>query len=652
MSAVLLVAAFVLAQPTALWGLAALVPIALFHLYFRRRRRVLVPFTPLLLESMGPVRREARFKRLREAASLLARMLALVCAVLALGGLRPAEAEAPVADLFVVVDADITTAARESGGATRLAHAQELARAFVRSVPTRGAGQLSALVSVLVAGQAPRLLVPPTRDLADALKRLEPALVPAPAEADLGATVALALEGAARREAARVVVLTARAFEPPRTAIALDVLGTGTTRRDQRIVELGVDHAEDGGGYAVRLAAINDEESARTRRVVVRVDGEIVASEDLTLEAGDAREVQFEVPSPRQAAWLEVELEGDDAFPGNDAVEVRLAPVPKPSVLVVHSGRVRPYVMATLEALGAEGLIDKDRSGYVRASDVTKARPRDVTLVDGVGLPRDALRPGAYVFLAPLAGALPFELGEEVRKPLIWRTVPGHPLIDGLDFRRAFVVRGRALKGAGLEPLAYAEGRPIIAEGERGGARYVVLGLDPEGSMLPVQGALVLLVRNAILRLARAPVAPLKPFYRRGEALRPEVDLPGGADADLVWDGVRKDALLAGAGRGRARARIASDGVVWRVPAGAVGRVRVATGAGTAAAWSGWTSLVDLDPARTIAPARPAAEAPPAAAARADQATRWRTLLLALAVLFLLLDLALVARARSAAAQG
>ncbi len=643
-----------LAAPAALWGLTALLPIVLFHLYFRRRRRVLVPFTPLLLESFGPVKREARFKRLREAASLLARVLALLCAVLALGGLRPAEADAKPRDLFVVIDADVTTAAREADGATRLEHARRLARAFVASVPERrgAARRLDARVSVLLAGLAPRLLVAPTDVRDEALAALDTPLRPAPAEADLVGALALALEAARARPRARVVVLSARDVQVPEVPehVQVEVHGTGSARADQGILDFALQREQDENGYVVTLTVVNHDAVASTRRLTARIDGETVDTADRELWSGQTEEiVALLVPAPQQSAWLTVALEGDDAFPANDVVEVRLAPVPRPSLLVVHGGRVRPYTAAIVKALAEEGLVDEERSGFVRSSELARAKPRDVILVDGVSLPADALRPGAYVFLAPLGGTLPFELGPEVTQPLIWRTAAGHPLIRDLDFRRAHVVRGRTLSGAGLEPLAYAEGRPVIAEGERAGVRYVVLGLDPEKSMLPVQAALPLLVRNAIARLARAPLAPLKPFYERGEALRPEVDLPGGPAARLTWKGPAKDEVLAAAGRGAAAARLAPEGLVWRVPVGAVGRAQVTTGTGT---WTGDTAFLDLDPDRTIAPVRPAGLAPAPAQARSDPAKRWRHGLLALAVLFLLLDLALLAHARKAAYRG
>jgi len=639
-----------LTAPVALWGLSLALPIFALHLYHRRRVTVLVPFLPLLLESSGPARREARFKRLREALSLVLRLLALGCAVLALGGLRPAAAGAPPRDLFLVVDADVTTATREAGGTPRLGRALALAEAWVRAQPGTGidGAVLDAPVSVLLARETPQLLVAPTTDRTRALERLAVALPPAAATTDLGAAVRMAVDAASARSSARVVVLSARALTPPETPshVTVEVHGIGRARDDQGFVDMAVERARDRPEYRVRVTLRNEATERRTRPLVVRVADEIAAREDVLLEGGGRRDVTFTVAAPQEAAWLEVRLEDEDVFPANDSVHARLVPVPRPSLLVVHGGAVRPYTVAVVNALVESGFVDKEASGYVRAADLSQAKLRDVVLVDGVALPPAALRPGAYVFLAPLAGALPFDLGDAVDEPLIWRMETAHPLMRDLDFRRAFVLRGRTLQGEGLTPLAFAEGRAVIGEGEREGVRYVVLGLDPEGSALPGQTVLPDFVRRAILRLARAPVAPLAPFYRRGEVLRPSVRLPGGPEATIVWTGPEQDPVLAQVARGRARVRVDPQGDSWRVPAGATGRATLTTTSG-GRPWEGHTALFDGDPTRTVVPVRAEGRAPPAAQARVAQGVRWRRALLAFAVLFLLLDLLAASRARS-----
>lgn len=643
-----------LAAPAALWGLLAGLPILAFHLYFRRRRRVLVPFAPLLVESAGLVRREARFKRLREMTSLILRLLALACAVLALGGLRPAEAVEPPRDVFLVIDADVTTAAREADGALRLEHARRLAQALVRALPTRAGDDLRSegTVAVVRAGRAPGLVLAPTDELTRALDTLALPLRPEPTTADLQAAVRTAVAAAVRRERADVVVLTARPVLEPALPdhVRWRVVGTGRTRDDQGIVDLAVERSPDAAVYTVRATVRSDRETAMRRPVVVRLGEREIAREDAGLAPGEPLDVTFDVPAPREAAWLTLALDGADAYPANDRVSVRLSPVPLPTVLVVHDGSVRPYTAAVIEALAAEGLIDGSRGGYVRASGLAKAPRADVVLVDGVPLPPSALTPGAYVFLAPLEGALPFEAGRRVADPLIWRTARGHPLVEGLDFRRAFVVQAQALGGAGFQPLAWAEGRPVIGEGERDGVRYVVLGLDPEGSALPTQLALPRLVRNAVLRLARAPHVALAPFYRVGQVVRPRAGLPGGPRARIAWAGPAADPVLQESARGAAAGRIDPEGLAWRVPAGASGRATITTGADGTGAWTGETAFLDLDPDRTIVPAHAAGVAPEPAAPRTATGLRWRRGLLALAVLLLLLDLVLLGLARARAA--
>lgn len=639
-----------LAMPGALWGLLAAAPILAFHLYFRRRRRVLVPFAPLLVESAGLVRNEARFKRLRESTSLLLRLLALLAAVLALGGLKPAEAVAPTRDVFLVVDADITTAAREDDGALRVEHGRRLAQAWVQALPKRTGDEFTSdgQVAVIRAGRAPELILAPTNQVPRALDTLALPLSPEPAGADLKAAIDTALAAAGARPRADVVVFTAREVRTPTLPqnVRFRVVGIGSTRRDQGILDFVVERGGDASAYAVRVTVRSDAEDEVTRPVVVSLGSEELAREDATLEPGVPTDLSFEIAAPRKATWLTVALEGDDAFPANDVVSARLAPVPVPSLHVVHDGSVRPYTAAVVEALMSEGLVDASRGGYVAATKLATVEPADVTVVDGVALPRAALRPGAYVFLAPLLGALPFDVGRRVAEPLIWRTARGHPLVEGLDFRKAYVVRGQALAGDRVEPLAWAEGLPVIGEGDHDGMRYVVLGLDPEGSALPTQLALPRLIRNAVLRLTRAPHVALAPYYRVGEAVRPQTPLPGGPRARLAWTGSEADPVLAESGRGVAAARIDPAGGAWRVPPGATGRVTVTTGADGPAPWTGETAFLDLDASRTIAPARPAGTEPAATPARVATALRWRRGLLALAILLLLFDLVLIGLTR------
>ena len=652
--AVPFLAALELARPAMLWGLALGLPILLFHLYHRRRQRVEVPFIGLLRDSLGPTRHVSRFKWLREAASLAARLLALAAVVLALGGLRPAEARAPTVDLVIVVDGDVTTAARESDGRARLVHGFEHARAHARA-------HVAGRVGVVVAGASPVMLNGSlgqdrealVRELDDWMVRLgpdarlvggDPLPVPATQDTDLRAAWRMAAEAAATRGAGRVLVLTARPFETP-TGTPTVVAGAGETRADQRFVGFELVRAAGESSPLARFRITTDTADDTTRMVRVRLAERTLHEAPVTITAGTNATLDVPLPADAEGGWLVGELVGDDALAYGNRVDAWLAPTPRPSVLVVHGGRPRAGPMLALRGLATA--IDWKRSGLVPVADFAKAPMRDVVLVDGASLPEDSLRPGAYLFLAPLGGALPFELGKQLERPLVWRTESDHPLMRWLDFTAADVQRGVPMSGDGLRPLAFADGAVVIAEGQRDAVRYVAIGLDPDASWLSVQTAVPLLLRRAVLRLATAPTAPLRPFYRVGEPVRPDVVLPGGPEALIRWPAPGSDTT--GVNR-VVRTRVDPSGRAWQVPAGAHGRVEIepVAGAGTedADATRFPTAFLDLSATRSIAPAR-APDALPAARERpTSREDDWRRWLVLLAGALLAIDLLLLPRAR------
>ncbi len=633
--------ALFLSDPRALWLLGLAVPLVAAHLVHRRRVRLTVPCLALLLEGRGPTRGGGLGRRLADHAPLVCRVLALAALALALAGPRPSAPPVPVA-LVLVVDADVTSAARESDGRTRLAHALELAAAHVRA-------HVQGPVSVVVAGLVPRVLAQAAADREGLARRLvdpgAPACEPAPGAADLESALvsAWALAG----ERGLVKLLTARAL-PASSGPAssgpdprLEALGTGAADEDQGFVDLRVAGAAEGPQTRVEVSVKNFAPRPATREVVLRVGDLPEERRALTLGAGAEASVTFEVLVPRGGAPAVATLSGPDAFASNDALEAVLAGPLRPSLLAVHAGAgLRPYTQAAIAALGEQ--IDREVSGAVALADLGSARQRDVTLVDGAALPPEALKPGAWLFLAPLSGTLPFGVGPAVERPIVWRALPGHPLVLDLDLADAWIQRATPLlPGPDVTGLAFAgEDQAILAEGERGGVRWVALGLEPEASDLPMRAAFPLLVRNALLRLARAPAEPLPPFVRAGEILRPRVPLPGGPQARLSWPG-----------RATVDERLSPE-VGVRVPAGLHGVLEVRTGTEAAPAYVGRSAVVDLDRTRSIAPLRPPALLPAPRPMPGDPGERWARILVLCAALLLALDLLLTRRLRPGRAPG
>jgi hypothetical protein len=616
-----------LGQPHALWLLLLAVPLVAAHLLKRRRMRVVVPHVALLLDARGAVSGSGVGRRLRELAPLACRLLALAALVLVVARAAPEPPREPV-PLALVVDADVTGEVREADGRSRLEHALGLAAAHVRAHD-------EGPVSVVLAAGVPRVLAQASDDReALAQRLLDPALAATLRTGEAGDLGAAALQ--ARRlvpPPGLVRVLSARAWSAPEgTDLALE--GVGAADDDQGLVDLAVGPVAGSERMRVTVAVHNDAPRVARRTVALRGERLEAQVRELTLEPGGRAEVAFDVLVPRGGAHVQVELDGRDAFARNDRVEAVLAGPLRPSVLAVHGGQgLRPYTAAALEALGDR--IDREASGAVAVAELAGARARDVTLVDGVALPPELLRPGAWIFLAPLAGTLPFEVGPAVQQPLVWRALAGHPLVLDLDLADAWLSRGTPLKPApDVVGLAFASAdEPVLAEGQRAGVRWVALGLETEGSDLPVRAAFPLLVRNAIVRLARAPAEALPPFVRAGDPLRARLPLPGGPEARVAWpDGPTVEAPL-------------TPEVGPQAPFRGLGLVTVRT-QGSGDEVVGRTAVVDLDAERTIRPARPAAVPPPPREAPAEPP--WALCLALLAAALLALDLLLTRATRAA----
>lgn len=611
--------ALTLANPSALLVLGLAAPILLFHFYARRRRRLIVPYVGLLREAMGPTRETARFKRLRDRASLILQLLGLGLLALALAGLAPAQAREVVRPLVIVIDADRTTAVEEADGRTRLAHALDLADALIAAHP-------SGPMSVLAAGEAPRVLVPQTEDREAARRELAATrlhLAPARLRVDPGAAVALALATLAV-EPEDIVLVSARARTEALPA-GVRVLGVGAMGRDGGLQDLALTEAPDGSGFQLRIDATFEGAVPADAHVEVALSGEAPRRVELEIgEDGHAR-ARLQVPAARQARTAEIELVPADAYVRNDRLAVAIPAIRRPRVLVVHDGRgIRPYTLAVLRGMGAQ--LDAELSGAVAVADLAAAPEADVFVADGVALPEGTLRSGAWLFLGPLSGTLPFELGAVLERPRVWRTRTGHPLMQDLRFVDAEVARGRVLTGPGLLPLAWVAGEAVIAEGEREGVRYVAVGLDPEASDVVLRAAWPLLLERAILRLTRGPSRLLPPVVRTGEVLRPGTPIPGGPRVEFrvgerVWSGA-----------------VRVEGESARVPAGLRGLMTIR---GTQADPDQTTSvgIVEPGPKDRIAPVRAAAPRPAAARPAIDRTTRWRILLVVGGLLLLFVDL-------------
>ncbi len=655
----------VFAHPEALYGAALALPIAVFHLYRKRRLRLLVAFAPLLREASAPMRSHGGFARVFEWLRLVLRLAALGALVLAAAGVRPAgEKPAVVRDLVVVLDGDVTQRTNEGdpGGTLieeRFDRSIALAKAHVRA---HGEGN----VALVFAGLVPRTVVAPTIDraaVADAFDRLEPEA----GDADLAGAIAVARTMATPLRDVRIVVVTARA--PAADIGGIEIATAGTAFENLGFVDQAASALEGEGKTRARFVVRNFGAEARSVNVRLAWHGEEKALDERIVEIGPAAEsdVVIDVRPPKGGGVLQARVSGPgnarDAFAGDDVAAMALTPPARPSVLVVHRGEPRPFVRALLTALG--DAVDREASGFVEASKLPSAMPRDLVIYDGTG--RAAGWPqSAAIYLAPFPtdGSLPFRLGRTLTEPIVWRAAADHPLLRGVDLSTVYVATATTIEGNGVLSLASVEGEAVLAEGGEAGQRFVALGLDSEGSDLPVRAALPILLKNAIRRLSVVPATPLAPFVRAGSAIgaraaiggpwqleffplvaypiplrnfapRSETSVAGSYFAPLVHVGPMTVETLAPGMPGPAAPPGGPFIVTLRDPVSREPRA------------STRTVSVDLDRRRVIRPVRPESPLPSPLPPRPEnRGSLWIRSLLALAAGLLLLDAMLGARTR------
>lgn len=657
--------AFEFARPDALYGALLALPIVAFHLYRKRRLRLLVAFVPLLREASAPMRSHGGFARVSEWLRLLLRLLVLAALVLAQAGVRPAGEVARVpTDLVIVLDGDITQRTNEDDLEGTL-----IEERFDRSIALAKAhlrAETEGTTALVFAGTVPRTVVAPTSDREAAVTALD-ALEPAAGDADLAGAIAVAKAMASPERALRIVVVTARELPPGSDGV--ETATAGRASDDLGFVDQAVAALPDGIKTRARFVVRNFGSEARSAHVrfawMVEGGAEAKALEerDVPIGPGAEADVVIDVSAPKGGGVLTAHVSpavnARDAFAGNDDAAMVLTPVARPSVLVVHRGEPRPFVRALLTALG--DAIDREGSGYVDVERLASATPRDLVVYDGTGPVAGAPR-SAAIYLAPFPtdGSPPFQRGRTLTEPIVWRATAEHPLLRGVDLSTVYVATATAIRGEGVEGLAFVEGEAVLAEGGAPGARFVAMGLDAEGSDLPVRAALPVLLKNAIRRLSVLPVTPLPPFVRAGAPITARA--PIGGPWSLEFEGMtgyllskRQYRRIKGPFRDVSPIPLGPtesvDGAPWSVaslspetpgPAAPPGGPYVMTfrdPASHALRAGTRTVSVDLDRRRTIRPARPESPLPGPLPPRPEgDESRWGRLLLALAGALLVLD--------------
>ena len=506
--------------PIGLLALLILPLILLLHLMRERRRRVVVPSLMHWL-SVPRVIEGERIRRLPLTLLLLLHLLVAGLLALALGRPQLLGALAGEArQVAVVVDTSTSMAARE-GSSTRLAAAQEHARAALRGL---GAGDRGVLIA---AGPRARLLAEGGgADVAGLLAAVD-GLRAGGTGFDLEGALELAeasfdLEG--RR---RIVVITdGDSPEPaqgqPLRALsaAFDWQTVGGDLPNRAVVALAA--RPWGASVQVYARAANYGPAALDTSIRLYGDDQLLGTRAVTIDAGGETEQTWTLP--KGYARLRVALDGQDALPEDDDGFLSLAQTRPVKTLLVSS---RPDILRrALAAVPGVSVTVVDPAGYDAAGG-----PFDLTVLDGF-MPQQ-WPAGAVLAIDPPPGGGLLEVGQGGRRPGEGDLAQSGALLDGLSFGGVSFGPLRAVAPpAWAETQLAAGSNPLIlrgrAPGAGGGHEVAIWSFDLAAGNLPTRLAFPLLVARTVRDLTPPPLpasvqagAPLilRPDPRAAEVL-------------------------------------------------------------------------------------------------------------------------------------
>ena len=485
-------------------ALAALaVPIILLYMLRLRRREVRVSSSMLWQRLMQDREANAPWQKLRRNLLLILQLLILAALVFALA--RPYIPVPSVASgsVALLLDASASMNATDlPGGQTRFEAAQERARALVGDL---GAGEVMTVIAV---GDTPQVLTPPTADratLREAINRARPTA----ALADWSAALTLAGASIAGREEATIVIISDGGLpaDLPPVPAEVQYVPVGQAADNLAISALAVRPLDE----QPQLFASVDNYGPEDAEVIlsIEVDGVLVAAERLVVPAGGV--ATHSVPDlPQEASIIRAELTrpaestAADYLALDDVATAVYTPPVGGRVLLVSEGNL--FLEQVLTAIPTV-------EAFRAAPGSLPQEPFDLVIFDG-WLPGELPDTNLLIIDPPQSTDL-FTVGGMFEDTRLRRQADD-PILSFVDFSDVAIREARVVETSGwAQPLAEAEGGPLLLAGTTGGRRVAVLTFDLHASDLPLQIAFPILMANLL-----EWYAPALPFEAPG-ALQP-----------------------------------------------------------------------------------------------------------------------------------
>lgn len=533
-------------------GFLALIPLALY--LFRRKARVRQVSTLVFFKTLAREHQESAWlRRLKRLLSLLVTLFVVLGTVLALARVAFTPRSDDYRTVVILLDRSASMAAREAeGGETRLESAKRRILSRLDGVPEEVG------VALVAYDARPEIVLPRTLKRRELVSRLDAVEVRPVAEDrasaleaagvlagletpaviwhvtdDAGSELNAAAGAEVSEDHAAATVAPAKA-EPGKPAEGVDASDAARLAESLSGLPEGVvlepvtvaaEAASNVGFTAfhlrpspqeharfdvyVRVGLNRDAPGPVQARVETLIGGAIQGVRDLELEPGDQESFVLKIQGVAdQMLHVQLRAENDALDTDNDL----LMPLPKVRPVVValvgkgdgsdggEKVDIDPYVGLALQSIQAEGEMDV----YVVSSSAWPPKhPVDVAVFDRwlpTAWPKDipciVINPSGQsgpVRARPLASSIPHDSVRVADE--------GHPVLFRVSSGRVSLNQSCVFDLAGsLEPLWIAGNEPVLAAGEVGGQRLVLLGFSPESSEnLPLMASFPILMGNALL---------------------------------------------------------------------------------------------------------------------------------------------------------
>lgn len=495
------------------WFLALGLALPVIALYFLKlkRKRLPVSSTWLWMRSINDLRVNAPFQRLRKSLLLFLQLLLIAVAALALT--RPLGKEEKVqGKLWVLLIDRSASMDMTDVEPSRLEAAKDLARATVRTMGDDDQ------VMVITFAREPHVLVPATTDRPLA-ERAITAIEPAETGTRITEAFQLAVSNAKTFPQAEIVLLTDGNFE----AVDVPTEGVPVT-----YVPIG-DRLESHNLAitALKVTAPEEDEDPWTVFVTLDLYSSRAAEGSLELYINGALEAVRPVNVTPKESNLPVLFEFRQPVP--NLVEAKL-------ILDDHLAAdnrawqvVEHRVPKVLSISQGNFFLEQALGQRIPEIEVFRAVPGelesiflpdyDVVVCDG-RLPAQVPE-GRYLFFNCLPAWEGFELGDEVKEPLVVDWYRRHPITRGLEFADIHIEKASRLTAPDFAlPLVESADFPLIAAWERGDTRAVIVAFDILETNWPLRLSFPLFIAAAVDWLARGSGIEWRTEARTGDAFQ------------------------------------------------------------------------------------------------------------------------------------